>query len=59
MAFRLKPKRSVASEIRRIVLRQIEAATVGLKAISDPESDKAVHDAHQRHPPRLLRLSCP
>jgi predicted secreted Zn-dependent protease len=48
MAFRLKPGRSVASEIRRIVLRQIEAATVGLKAIGDPESDEAVHDARRR-----------
>jgi len=48
MAFRLKPGRSVASEIRRIVLRQIEAATVELKAIGDPESDEAVHDARRR-----------
>jgi hypothetical protein len=40
MAFRLKPGRSVASEIRRIVLRQIEAATVGLKAIGDPRATK-------------------
>src|SRR6185503_18510389 len=48
MAFRLKPGRSVASEIRRIVLRQIEAATVGLKAIGDPESDEAIHDARRR-----------
>jgi hypothetical protein len=48
MAFRLKPGRSVASEIRRIVLRQIEAATDGLKAIGDPESDEAVHDARRR-----------
>ena len=47
MAFRLKPGKSVASEIRRIVLRQIEAATVGLKAIGDPESDEAVHDARR------------
>ena len=30
------------------MLRQIEAATVGLKAIGDPESDEAVHDARRR-----------
>ena len=37
-----------SSEIRRIVLRQLEAATSELKSIGDPESDEAVHDARRR-----------
>jgi len=48
MAFRLKPDKSVSSEIRRIVLRQLETATSELKTIGDPESDEAIHDARRR-----------
>src|SRR5436190_14771477 len=48
MAFRLKRDKSVSSEIRRIVLRQLEAATAELKSIGDPESDEAIHDARRR-----------
>jgi len=48
MAFRLKPDRSVSSEIRRIVLRQLETAISELKTVGDPESDEAIHDARRR-----------
>jgi CHAD domain-containing protein len=48
MAFRLNPDRPVSSEIHRIVLRQLDAATAELTSVGDPESDEAVHDARRR-----------
>jgi CHAD domain-containing protein len=48
MAFRLKPDKSVSSEIRRIVLRQLETAISELKSVGNPESDEAIHDARRR-----------
>jgi hypothetical protein len=38
----------VASEVRRIVLRQLETAISELHTVGDPQSDDAVHDARRR-----------
>ena len=48
MAFRLKRNASIATEIRRIVLRQLEVAISELRVVGDPESDEAIHDARRR-----------
>ena len=48
MAFRLKTGQAVSSDIRRIVLRQLDRATSELTSIGDPESDQAIHDARRR-----------
>ncbi|HXD20330.1 MAG TPA: CHAD domain-containing protein [Vicinamibacterales bacterium] len=48
MAFRLKKGAPVATEVRRIVLRQLEAAISELHSVGDPQSDEAVHDARRR-----------
>src|SRR5262245_49411093 len=48
MAFRLKQGASISSEIRRIVLKQLEAAISELHTVGDPQSDDAVHDARRR-----------
>ena len=48
MAFSLSPDRRISSEIRRIMLHQLEAATSELTSVGDPESDEAVHDARRR-----------
>lgn len=48
MGFRLKSGQAVSSEIRRIVLQQLDRATSELTAIGDPESDEAIHDARRR-----------
>ena len=48
MAFRLKRNASIANEIRRIVLRQLEVAISELRVVGDPESDEAIHDARRR-----------
>ena len=48
MAFRLKQGASIASEVRRIVLRQLEVAISELHSVGDPQSDDAVHDARRR-----------
>jgi CHAD domain-containing protein len=48
VGFRLKSGQAISSEIRRIVLRQLDLATSELKAIGDPESDEAIHDARRR-----------
>jgi CHAD domain-containing protein len=48
MAFRLKQGASISSEIRRIVLKQLEAAISELHSVGDPQSDDAVHDARRR-----------
>ncbi len=48
MAFRLKSDTSIATEIRRIVLRQLEVAISELRTVGDPESDEAIHDARRR-----------
>jgi CHAD domain-containing protein len=48
VGFRLKCDQTVSSEIRRIVLRQLEVATSELTSVGDPESDEAIHDARKR-----------
>ncbi|HKC54666.1 MAG TPA: CHAD domain-containing protein [Vicinamibacterales bacterium] len=48
MAFRLKKGAPVATEVRRIVLRQLEVAVSELHTVGDPQSDEAVHDARRR-----------
>jgi CHAD domain-containing protein len=48
MAFRLKSNTSIATEIRRLVLRQLEGAIRELRSVGDPESDEAIHDARRR-----------
>jgi CHAD domain-containing protein len=48
VGFRLKSGQAISNEIRRIVLRQLDLATSELKAIGDPESDEAIHDARRR-----------
>ena len=48
MAFRLKKGAPVATEVRRIVLRQLEVAISELHTVGDPQSDEAVHDARRR-----------
>lgn len=48
MAFRLKTGEAVSSDIRRIVLQQLDRATSELTSIGDPESDQAIHDARRR-----------
>lgn len=48
MGFRLKAGQTVSSELRRIVLRQLNRAASELTLIGDPESDEAIHDARRR-----------
>ena len=48
MAFRLKQGASISNEVRRIVLKQLEAAISELHSVGDPQSDDAVHDARRR-----------
>jgi CHAD domain-containing protein len=48
VGFRLKVGQNVSSEIRRIVLRQLDRAASELTSIGDPESDEAIHDARRR-----------
>jgi CHAD domain-containing protein len=48
VAFRLKRRASIPSEVRRIVLGQLETAISELHAVGDPQSDDAVHDARRR-----------
>ena len=48
MGFRLKTGQAVSSEVRRIVLRQLDRAVDELTKIGDPESDEAIHDARRR-----------
>jgi len=48
VAFRLKSDQAVSTEVRRIVLRQLDRATTELTAIGDPESDEAIHTARRR-----------
>ena len=48
MGFRLKSGQSITSEVRRIVLRQLDLAASELVSVGDPESDEAVHDARRR-----------
>lgn len=48
MAYRLNPERPLASEVRRIVDKQLASAIDRLHATGDPRSDAAVHKA-RRH----------
>jgi CHAD domain-containing protein len=48
VGFRLKCDKTVSSEVRRIVFRQLEVAMSELTSVGDPESDEAIHDARRR-----------
>ena len=48
MAYRLKPDRPLATELRRVVDKQLACAIDNLHATGDPRSDAAVHKA-RRH----------
>jgi CHAD domain-containing protein len=48
MSLRLKRDATIAAEIRRLVLKQLEAAISELRGVSDPASDEAIHDARRR-----------
>jgi len=48
MSLRLKRDAPIAAEIRRLVLQQLEAAISELRAVGDPGSDEAIHDARRR-----------
>jgi CHAD domain-containing protein len=48
MSFCLKPDKPLSEEIRRIVLRQLEAGSAELTSVGDPKSDDAIHDARRR-----------
>jgi len=48
MSFRLKREASIAREIRRLVMKQLEIAISELRTVGDPESDEAIHDARRR-----------
>jgi len=48
VAFRLKQGAPIPTEVRRIVLRQLELAISELHSVGDPQSDEAVHDARRR-----------
>lgn len=48
MGFRIKTGQDMSAEIRRIVLEQLDIAASELKAIGDPETDQAIHDARRR-----------
>jgi CHAD domain-containing protein len=48
VGFRIKSGRDISSEIRRIVLKQLDIAASELTSIGDPESDEAIHDARRR-----------
>ena len=61
MAYRLKPNRSVASEVRRIATKQLTLAIGELRAVGTPRRDDAVHEArrHVKKVRALLRLVQP
>ena len=48
MSLRLRRDAPIASEVRRLVLQQLEAAISELRAVGDPTSDDAIHDARRR-----------
>jgi len=48
MSFGLKREASIAQEVRRLVLKQLETAISELRSVGDPESDEAIHDARRR-----------
>jgi CHAD domain-containing protein len=48
VSFQLKGDKPISTEIRRIVVKQLELATSELKSIGDPESIEAIHEARRR-----------
>jgi CHAD domain-containing protein len=48
VGFRLRCDRTISTEVRRIILRQLEVATSRLASVGDAASDEAVHDARRR-----------
>jgi CHAD domain-containing protein len=48
MSLRLNRDAPIPAEIRRLVLQQLEAAISELRAVGDPASDEAIHDARRR-----------
>jgi CHAD domain-containing protein len=61
MSFRLKPGRSVASEVARIVDKQLSLAIDELRTIGDRRSDGRIHEArrHVKKVRAMLRLVQP
>jgi len=61
MAYRLKPNRSMASEVRRVGVKQLARAIAELRAVGTPRRDDAVHEArrHVKKVRALLRLVRP
>lgn len=61
MSYRLKPRRPIDDEVRRIADRQLRLAVKDLRAIGDPKSDDAVHAArrHVKKVRAVLRLVGP
>jgi hypothetical protein len=54
MPYRLKPQRSVASEVKRIVGKQLALAIGELRTISDRRSDGRIHQARRHVNDRVL-----
>jgi CHAD domain-containing protein len=48
VGFRLRCDRTISTEVRRIILRQLEVATSRLASVGDAPSDGTVHDARRR-----------
>jgi CHAD domain-containing protein len=61
MSYRLKPRRPVASEVRRIVDKQLALAIDELRTIGDRRSDSRIHEArrHVKKVRAILRLVQP
>jgi CHAD domain-containing protein len=61
MSYRLKPRRSVASEVKRIAAKQLALAIDELRTIGDSRSDGRIHEArrHAKKVRALLRLVQP
>src|SRR6185312_2500583 len=61
MAYRLKPNRSLSSEVRRVGAKQLARAIAELRAVGTARRDDAVHEArrHVKKVRALLRLVQP
>jgi len=61
MSYRLKPDASIASEVRRLIDKQLALAIAELRAIGDQRSDDAIHEArrHVKKVRAVLRLVQP
>jgi hypothetical protein len=61
VGFRFKRGRSISSEVTRIVDKQLALAVEELRAVGDPRSDKAIHEArrHVKKVRAVIRLVQP